>query len=500
MQKLSQKWMKCSLKWKITAIIACIAIIVVVSQSVTIVVTYAAMLDFEEFMHDNSIYYNLQTVIKEEKEKFLVYMRNRTDENKLAFEAACEASEDCIKALDFDYEQMGGERYARIWNIINGYQGYKGYREAIVLKSEQDIGYIEELYEVLDMQEHLSTYASRLVQVTMEEGDLIYKERIASLENMPFFIAGVAIVMAIAWAGIRHVVAITLVKPLMLIIEDSRKIAVNDFTSPELQISNQDEIGELVQAFNKMKRAMKKYIATLKEKNRIAELLHKEEMEKIKLEKHIESTRLELLKHQVNPHFLFNTLNMISGMARLEDAEVTGKMIISLGNLFRYNLRTVEQEVYLEQEMEVLEDYIYIQQMRFDNRIVYQKSIEADETQVKIPAFTLQPIVENAFAHGLVMKEEAGSIELKVWKENNMLIVTIADNGEGIDEEELKALNERIHMENNTGKGIGLGSICRRVDILYPDGKFHVYSEKGKGTTVRLEIPQKIEERGKADV
>lgn len=490
MQKLNQIWMKCSLKRKINAIIACIAIIVVVSQSITIIGTYSAMLEFEGFMHNNSIYYNLQTVMKEEKEKFIVYMRNRTDENKLAFEAACEASEVCIKSLDFNYENMGEERYARIWNIVNGYEGYKQYREAIVLKSEQDTGYIEELYEVLDMQEHLSAYASRLVQVTMEEGDLIYKERMELLQDMPFLITGVTAIMLIVSLGIGRVVSMTLVKPLMLIAEDSRKIAVNDFTSPALQVSNEDEIGELVKAFNKMKRAMKNYIATLKEKNKMAELLHKEEMEKIELEKNIESARLELLKHQVNPHFLFNTLNMISGMARLEDAEVTSKMIISLGNLFRYNLRTVEQEVYLEQELEVLEDYIYIQQMRFENRIIYKKSIEVDETQVKIPAFTLQPIVENAFAHGIVLKEEVGVIELNVWQEKEKVILTIEDNGEGIDEEELSALNERIHRENTTGKGIGLGSICRRIDILYPDGKFYVYSTKGKGTKVRIEVPQ----------
>lgn len=490
MQKVSQIWLKCSLKQKITAIITCIAMIVVVSQSITIIGTYSAMLDFEEFMHNNSIYYNLQTVIKEEKEKFIVYMRNRTDENKLAFEAACKASEACIKQLDFDYENMGEERYARIWNIVNGYQGYKAYREAIVAKEGQDEAYIEELYEVLDMQEHLSTYASRLVQVTMEEGDFIYKERMETLQDMPFLIAGVTVIMLFASLCIGHVASITLVKPILLIAEDSRKIAINDFTSPLLYVPNEDEIGELVQAFNKMKRAMKNHIATLQEKNKMAELLHKEELAKVELEKNIESARLELLKHQVNPHFLFNTLNMISGMARLEDAEVTSKMIISLGNLFRYNLRTVEQEVYLEQELEVLEDYIYIQQMRFENRIIYKKTIKVDETQVKIPAFTLQPIVENAFAHGVVLKEEVGRIELNVWQEQDVVILTIEDNGEGIEEDELKALNERIHKENTTGKGIGLGSICRRVDILYPNGSFQVYSIKGKGTKVRIEVPQ----------
>ncbi len=87
---------------------------------------------------------------------------------------------------------------------------------------------------------------------------------------------------------------------------------------------------------------------------------------------------MEMLKSQVNPHFLFNTLNMISCMARLEDAETTDKMIVSLGSLFRHNLRTKQQEVTLEEELDGLEDYIYLQQMRFDGRITVEKQILVD--------------------------------------------------------------------------------------------------------------------------
>ena len=127
--------------------------------------------------------------------------------------------------------------------------------------------------------------------------------------------------------------------------------------------------GELVQAFNKMKHATEGYINTLKEKNEMAERLHKEEVERIEMEKRLDAARLELLKSQINPHFLFNTLNMISCMAKLEEAQTTERMISSLGNLFRYNLKTSEQIVPLERELKVVQDYMYIQQMRFGSRI-----------------------------------------------------------------------------------------------------------------------------------
>ena len=122
-------------------------------------------------------------------------------------------------------------------------------------------------------------------------------------------------------------------------------------------------------------------------------------MEKMELEKRLEAARMELLKSQINPHFLFNTLNIIACMARLEDASTTEKMITSMSNLFRYNLKTTEQIVPLEQELKVVKDYMYIQKMRFGNRIRYAYSIEVEEAVVRIPAFTLQPLVENAIVH-----------------------------------------------------------------------------------------------------
>ena len=185
--------------------------------------------------------------------------------------------------------------------------------------------------------------------------------------------------------------------------------------------------------------------------------------QRLELEQNLDHTRLEMLKSQVNPHFLFNTLNLISCMARLEDAADTDKMILSLSGIFRYNLRTKEQEVFLAQELEALEDYIHIQQTRFDGRIAYKRQVEVDPMQVRIPSFTLQPIVENAFIHGLARREEGGRIFLRVWQRGNMLHISVADNGAGMDEEQLAALQRRMLESEQTGRGIGLGNIsCPR--------------------------------------
>jgi sensor histidine kinase YesM len=165
-------------------------------------------------------------------------------------------------------------------------------------------------------------------------------------------------------------------------------------------------------------------------------------------------------------------------------------MILSLSGIFRYNLRTKEQEVLLEQELEALDDYIYIQQTRFDGRIAYKKQVQVDPLQVRIPSFTLQPIVENAFIHGLSHREEGGRIFLRIWQEGTMLYISVADNGKGMTDAELTDLHRRMHESEHTGRGIGLGNISRRISMLYTEGDLRIHSRPGRGTVIQCRIPQ----------
>jgi len=232
----------------------------------------------------------------------------------------------------------------------------------------------------------------------------------------------------------------------------------------------------------------------LKKNSEIAELLYKEEMEKVEMEKQLEEARLELLKSQINPHFLFNTLNTISGMAKLEEAETTNKMITSLGSLFRYNLKMSEQIVLLARELKVVQDYMFIQQMRFGGRIVYHDKLELDPEEVMIPAFTLQPLIENAIVHGLRKKEQGGKVFLRVWKENSYIIVSVADTGVGMTKKQYEDIKKSLrdsYTDKRTSKtGIGLGNIYKRIHTMYENGQVKIYSVEGKGTVIQVWIPQ----------
>ena len=282
----------------------------------------------------------------------------------------------------------------------------------------------------------------------------------------------------------------TMISPILKLVHASQKIAANDFFIEDVQVENEDELGELVRAFNKMKFATGEYIMALEEKRKTLDLLHEEELEKLETEKRLEMIKLELLKSQINPHFLFNTLNVIGGMASLEDAETTEKMIHALSALFRYNLKNQETEVPLEQELKIAEDYMYLQQMRFGERISYRKDCSVDPGKVIVPAFTFQPLVENAIIHGLSKKEEGGTIRVHVFRQGELLCITIGDDGLGMEEEALAHLREELEKEE--GKtGIGLGNVYRRIRAMYQDGDVQIYSRKNTGTVIRIQIRYK---------
>lgn len=349
---------------------------------------------------------------------------------------------------------------------------------------------MERLYRVYKMQEYLQTYARRLVQVTLKEGNDSYQERVPVFYNLPYLILTISAVLMGFVMFLTKILSNALVSPAVRLAQCARKIARNDFTGEDLTVENRDEMGELVLAFNKMKRSTEGYINTLKENHRISELLHKEEIEKVEMEKQLSGARLELLKSQINPHFLFNTLNMIACMAKLEEAATTERMISSMSSLFRYNLKTSEQVVPLARELKVAQDYMYIQQMRFGSRIRYSCDLTVDAEKAMIPAFTLQPVVENAIVHGLSKKEQGGRVHIRIWKKDKTLVISVADTGLGMSGERLAEVAEAMKERRTSKIGIGLGNIYKRIHMMYKEGEFRITSREGRGTVVQIFIPQ----------
>ena len=484
-QTTAQKQM--SLRAKATGWLAAILLVTLISIGIATAVGQWTVKAFDTLLEDNAACYAVQDAIKEETRAFEHYVREPSQESSQTFADACAAAEESLAALPFDYAKIGEDRYARTWSLRQGYAGYQKARDAFLQLAPSAEDYVERMYAVMDQQDYLAEYALRLTQATLEQENTTYSSHATRLQRLPWLYFGLLAAAVALMLLLIRVLNRAVVQPLLRLAQASRSIAGGDYTGADLPMHSGDEVGQLTGTFNRMKHAMAEHLSTLN-------ALHREEVRNLALEKDLEHTRLEVLKSQVNPHFLFNTLNMISCMARLEDASTTDQMIVHLGSLFRHNLRTKQQEVTLEEELDGLEDYIYLQQMRFDGRITVEKKIEADPAAVRLPSFTLQPIVENAFSHGLKSCEEGGRILLRGWMQGRTLILTVADNGRGMTPAELDALQEKIAQSERTGRSIGLGNISRRITMLYPEGRMQVFSREGHGTVIRFEIPQEDRE------
>ena len=489
-------WLTISIKKKIGIFAAMVILIMALSATFSICIMNFSLGGFNTILNDNSRCHDFQEALDLEIESFADYIRDATPDTRDQYVLSCVRTERCLRSLPFDYARIGTERYARTWSILNGYETYQAYRDELAETQVRESDFVERLYRVYKMQEYLQTYARRLVQVTLKEGNDSYQEKVPVFYNMPYLILAISAVFMGFVMFLTKILSNALVSPAVLLAQCARKIAKNDFTGEDPSVENRDEMGELVRAFNKMKRSTKGYIDTLKENHRMSELLHREEIERVEMEKQLSGARLELLKSQINPHFLFNTLNMIACMAKLGEAVTTERMISSMSSLFRYNLKTSEQIVTLARELKVVQDYMYIQQMRFGSRILYSCDLKVDAEQAMIPAFTLQPVVENAMVHGLSKKEQGGRVHVRIWEQGNRLVISVADTGLGMSEERLAEVTEAMKERRTSRIGIGLGNIYKRIHMMYKQGEFRIASIEGRGTVIQMFIPQEKHNRG----
>ena len=489
-------WLTISIKKKIGIFAAMVILIMALSATFSICIMNFSLGGFNTILNDNSRCHDFQEALDLEIESFADYIRDATPDTRDQYVLSCVRTERCLRSLPFDYARIGTERYARTWSILNGYETYQAYRDELAETQVRESDFVERLYRVYKMQEYLQTYARRLVQVTLKEGNDSYQEKVPVFYNMPYLILAISAVLMGFVMFLTKILSNALVSPAVLLAQCARKIAKNDFTGEDPSVENRDEMGELVRAFNKMKRSTKGYIDTLKENHRMSELLHREEIERVEMEKQLSGARLELLKSQINPHFLFNTLNMIACMAKLEEAVTTERMISSMSSLFRYNLKTSEQIVTLARELKVVQDYMYIQQMRFGSRILYSCDLKVDAEQAMIPAFTLQPVVENAMVHGLSKKEQGGRVHVRIWEQGKRLVISVADTGLGMSEERLAEVTEAMKERRTSRMGIGLGNIYKRIHMMYKQGEFRIASIEGRGTVIQMFIPQEKHNRG----
>lgn len=461
-----------SLEKKVKRIAVCAGAVVFFSIGANLAVSWFGLGSFGSILEQNAGSLAFWSAMEEERLAFARYVGTALPEERERFEQSRMETRRRLEELPVDYRETGSERYARTWSIRNMYENYETELEVLEETDREDPEYVNRLYRIYRVQNYLKDKAGQLEQMTMEDGSERYEKHRFLFSVLPA--ASILWGITALWMvkRLNGSVRRNIVEPVVMLAGQADRIRKNDFSGPELTAEGEDEISRLIRSFNKMKQATRGYIEALKEKN--------------ETERQLEAVRLQLLKNQINPHFLFNTLNMIAGTAQIEDAAATEKMIQALSRLFRYNLKSTASVMPLERELKVVQDYMYLQQMRFGKRIRYETECSPDTLEVLVPSFALQPLVENAIIHGLSSKGQGGRIYVRSWMRGKRLWISVADTGTGISRERLEEIRKGLEAGDERVTGVGVGNIYRRIHGMYEDGELLLYSKEGCGTVVQM--------------
>ncbi|MEK4474114.1 sensor histidine kinase [Paenibacillus sp. FSL R7-0048] len=269
----------------------------------------------------------------------------------------------------------------------------------------------------------------------------------------------------------------SIVRPISKLTKKMKQIEKGDLDNLEEQSlgvvsqTAQDEVSQLNRTFKMMIRRIRELI----DENYAKQLI-------------IRETELKALQAQINPHFLYNTLESINWLAKMNKQAKISEMVEALGYLFRSSIGLKDPLITLEKEITIVRNYVIIQKTRFDERLDFRMDVPEHLHDALIPKLTLQPLIENAIRYALEPNIEPCTISITVSEDEQGLDIRVSDNGPGMSAEFIKDL--QMGRVKTRGEGIGLANIAERIQIVFgPEWGTSIESEPGQGTTIHVRIP-----------
>ena len=285
-----------------------------------------------------------------------------------------------------------------------------------------------------------------------------------------------ALLMIVALLFSRFL-AKSLTYPLQRLRDSMSRVQEGQFDGSDVEIDSENEIGSLTKSFNVMT-------------HRIQDLME----QNVKEQEAKRKSELKALQSQINPHFLYNTLDSIIWMAEGRKYEEVVLMTASLARLLRQSISNEDEVVPLAREVEYAKGYLTIQKMRYKDKLEFEINVEPSILNIPLIKLVLQPIIENAIYHGLKYKESKGLLQVKGFMKDGNAVLQVIDNGVGMDEETLAHIYDK-HKVNYHSNGVGVYNVQKRLKLYYGESYGITYeSEKGVGTTATITIPGMQEE------
>jgi sensor histidine kinase YesM len=348
------------------------------------------------------------------------------------------------------------------------------------------------------LNQYINSYISNLNSEQLKQNSKNYQLLLISLNYTE--VISLAIIFSVVIVSLFMLLLLlrNMIGPLVQLAHNANEVAGGNFNTEFIKPKSKDEVGILASTFNTMLQSIKNYIEQIKED---MENEQKLKQRQLMMENHLKDARLKYLQAQINPHFLFNSLNAGAQLAIMEDAQQTSLFVEKMADFFRYNVKKMEQDTTLLEEIEAVDNYIYILNVRLTGDILFNKEISGNTGDVWVPSMILQPIVENAVKHGISDIDRPGEILLKVEQYEDYLLIVVKDNGVGMTEEKIKEVLSGVvnTAEDDSSTGIGLHNVISRLWLYYGQENLLTIHCDGtdKGTEVQIVIPRLASARRK---
>lgn len=317
--------------------------------------------------------------------------------------------------------------------------------EAVTAKRSRNVEKYKELYDQSrKLYGYINFYINELNSQQFRNNSSSYQTLREMLEYLE--ISSLVLMVLMMGLGAMMLFGITkgMIEPLTNLAETANLVGKGNFNVKMPRTDALDEVGIVTRAFNTMVESLEEYIIRTKESmEKEQQMMEKE----LLMENHLKEAQLKYLQSQINPHFLFNSLNAGAQLAMMEDAEKTCIFVEKMADFFRYNVKKGLEDASLEEELTAVDNYIYILNVRFAGDIHFTKAVDESLMDCRIPSMILQPIVENAVNHGIRNIDWEGKILLEITGAENQILIRIKDNGKGMSQERIREV-----LSGNSGE------------------------------------------------
>lgn len=366
-------------------------------------------------------------------------------------------------------------------SICNAMEYYR-ISQTFLLGTEDDEQLIQGYLSLKTQAAYIDGYTRDLLHNRMAQGgeqwSQIAQANDSSIRRLAMSMAGMTILMVLFLLLFTR----SIIKPLTDLGAAADAISAGRYDAPPLEVRSTDELGRTARSFNQMQMEVRRAIDTLAKQAEMEKHLLEKELEAAQMQRRLQERRFAQLQSQINPHFLFNSLNTIAALAQEENAPLSENLITRLSRFFRYSLESDETFVPLDLEIRLLRDYMELQETRYGERIAMEIAADPALADVTVPKFILQPLVENAILHGLKERTSGGHIRVRTRRGRHGVTITVTDNGCGFDTGRPPA--------GKRHRSVGLDNIRERMELC--GGQLDVFSIPGRGTTARITIGEEV--------